>query len=87
MFRGTLNFADFAPVWRQRLMMVLVIYLMSMGSVGIAMGAAARQKSFPSPEAGVQALIEAAKSNDTKTMLQILRTGSAILHQHGRPGV
>ena len=72
MFRGSRNFANFVPAWRQCLMIVLVIGLLSMGSVGIAMGAAARQKSFPSPEAGVQALIEAAKNNDTKTMLQIL---------------
>ena len=72
MCRGTRNFADFAPVWRRRLMMVLVICLMLMGSVGIAIGAAARQQSFPSPEAGVQALMDAAKSNDTQTMLQIL---------------
>jgi hypothetical protein len=43
-----------------------------MGSVGIAIGAAAEQQSFPSPEAGVQALVEAAKRNDTETMLQIL---------------
>ena len=72
MCRGTRDVADFAPVWRRRLMMVHVICLMLMGSVGIAMGAAARQQSFPSPEAGVQALMDAAKSNDTKTMLQIL---------------
>ena len=87
MFRGTRNFADFAPVWHRCLMMVLVVCLMSMGAVGIAIGAATRQQSFPSPEAGVQALIDAAKSNDTKAMLQDPRTGSAILHQHGRPGV
>ena len=36
------------------------------------MGAAAGQKSFPSPEAGVQALMDAAKSNDIETMLQLL---------------
>jgi hypothetical protein len=42
-----------------------------MGSVGIASGAATRQQRFPSPEAGVQALLEAAKNNDTKAMLQI----------------
>ena len=72
MFQGTRNFVDFVPIWRQRLLMVLVICLTSMGSVGIAIGAAAEQQSFPSPEAGVQALVEAAKRNDTETMLQIL---------------
>jgi len=43
-----------------------------MGSVSIALGAAVTQQSFPSPEAGVQALVEAAKSNDTKSLLQVL---------------
>ena len=36
------------------------------------MGAAARQKSFPTPEEGVRALIEAAQKNDTTTLLAIL---------------
>jgi len=43
-----------------------------MGSVAIVLGAAATQQTFASPEAGVQALIDAAKNNDTKTMLTIL---------------
>jgi Protein of unknown function (DUF2950) len=85
MFRGTRNFADFAPVWRRCLMMVLVIFLMSMGSVGIAIGTAAKQKSFPSPEAGVQALMEAAKNNDTKTMLQIFGPEAQPLINTGDP--
>src|SRR5689334_1895691 len=72
MCRGTRNFADFAPVWRRCLIIVLVICLLCMGSVGLALEATAGQQSFPSPEAGVQALIDAAKSNDTKTMVQIL---------------
>jgi hypothetical protein len=38
----------------------------------MAMGAAARKQSFPSPEAGVQALLAAAKSHDTTSLLQIL---------------
>ena len=86
MCRGTRNFADFAPVRRRRLMMVLVMCLMLMDSVGIAIGAAARQQSFASPEAGVQALIEAAKSERHKSDAADPWTGSAILHQHGRPG-
>jgi len=43
-----------------------------MDSVGLAIGAAARQQSFPSPETGVQALMDAAKSNDTTSLLQVL---------------
>jgi len=45
---------------------------MSMGWVGMTLGADTIQKNFSSPEAGVQALIEAAKHNDTEAMLQIL---------------
>ena len=85
MCRGSRNFANFVPAWRQCLMLVLVLCLTSMGSVGIAIGAAARQKSFPSPEAGVQALIEAAKSNDTKTMLQILGPAAQSFINTGDP--
>jgi len=53
-------------------MMLLVVGLMCMGSVGIAIGADARQQSFPSPEEGVQALLDAAKNNDTKSLLKVL---------------
>jgi len=52
--------------------MLLVLFLLCMGAVGVAMGAAARQKSFPAPEEGVQALIEAAQKNDTTILLAIL---------------
>jgi hypothetical protein len=43
-----------------------------MGAVGVAMGAAAGQKSFPTPEEGVRALLEAAQKSDTSTLLEIL---------------
>jgi hypothetical protein len=42
-----------------------------MDAVGMAIAAPTSQQSFPSPETGVQALIDAAKHNDTKAMLQI----------------
>ena len=92
MFRGTRNFADLAPVWCRRLRMVLVIDLLLLGSVGIALGAAARQQSFPSPEAGVQALLDAAKNNDTPRLLQVLgpeahpfiNTGDAVSDRASR---
>lgn len=92
MFRGTRNFADFAPVWLQRLMMVLVLCLMLLGSVGITIGAAARQQSFPSPEEGVRVLMDAAKNNDTASLLQVLgpeaqpfiNTGDAVSDQASR---
>jgi Protein of unknown function (DUF2950) len=92
MFRGTRNFADFALVWRRRLMTVLVLCLVLMGSVGIAIGDAARQQSFPSPEEGVRALMDAAKNNDTTSLLQVLgpeaqafiNTGDAVSDRASR---
>ena len=72
MLQDTRNVAAGAPVWRRRLMTVLVLCPVFLGSVGSAMGAAARQQSFPSPEEGVQALLEAAKRNDTTSLLQVL---------------
>jgi hypothetical protein len=47
MFRGTSSFADFAPVYCWRLMLVLVICLKSIDTVGIAMEAATGQTNFP----------------------------------------
>ena len=56
------------------------------------MGAAARQKSFPAPEEGVQALIEAAQKNDTAALLEVLGpeaksfvdTGDPVANQASR---
>jgi hypothetical protein len=56
-----------------------------MGAVDIALGAAAKQTSFPSPEAGVQALIEAAKRNDTNTLLQLLGPAAQSFINTGDP--
>ena len=85
MLQGTRNFANCAPVWRRHLMIVLVLCLMSIGSVGMAIGATTRQKSFPSPEAGVQALMDAAKSNDTKTLVEILGWAARSFINTGDP--
>jgi hypothetical protein len=84
MLQGTRNVVDFAPVWRQRLLLVLVLWLMSIGPVGMAVGAA-EQQYFPSPEAGVQALVEAAKRDDTAAMLQILGPEAASFISTGDP--
>src|SRR5262245_42661241 len=72
MWRCTNNVTDCTPVWRWHLTLLLVLCLLSMGAVGVALGAAARPKSFPTPEEGVQALIAAAQHNDTSTLLAIL---------------
>jgi Protein of unknown function (DUF2950) len=85
MFRGTRNFADFVPVWRRRFVMVLVICLMFMSAVGIAIGAAAKQQTFPSPEEGVRALIDAAKNNDTASLLQVLGPEAQSFTNTGDP--
>jgi hypothetical protein len=58
---------------------------MFMGLAGIAMGDATRQQSFPSPEAGVQALLEAAKRNDTKSLLQVLGSEAQSFINTGDP--
>jgi hypothetical protein len=52
--------------------MLLVLCLLSMGATSVAMGAAARQQRFSTPEEGVQALLEAAQKNDTKALLAVL---------------
>jgi DUF2950 family protein len=85
MCRGSRNFANCAPVWCRRLTVVVVLCFVLMGPVSIASGAAARQQSFPSPEAGVQALLDAAKSNDTKTILQILGPEAKSIVDTGDP--
>src|SRR5262249_51061031 len=72
MFRGTRNFADFALVRGRCPRMMLVLCLVFLGSVGMVMGAAVRQQSFPSPEEGVEALVEATKANDTARLLHVL---------------
>jgi hypothetical protein len=56
-----------------------------MAAVGVAMGAAARQKSFSTPEDGVQALIEAAKRHDTTALLAILGPEAKALVNSGDP--
>src|SRR4030095_12244181 len=85
MLRCTSNVTDCAPVWRRRLTMMLVLWLLSMGAVGVTMGAAARQKSFSTPEEGVQALIEAAQRHDTTTLLEILGPEAKSLVNTGDP--
>src|SRR5262249_22756931 len=57
----------------------------SMGAVGVARGAAARQQSFPTPEAGVQALLAAAQSHDTTPLLAILGPEAQSLVSTGDP--
>jgi hypothetical protein len=50
MLRCTSNVTDCTSVWYRRLTMLLVLGLLSMGAAGVALGAAVRQLSFPTPE-------------------------------------
>jgi len=85
MLRCTRNVTDCAPAWYRCLTIPLVLGLLSMGALGVAMGAAARQKSFPTPEEGVQALLEAAQSHDQTTLLAILGPEAKPLVSTGDP--
>lgn len=84
MLQDTRNFVDFVRTWH-RCLMVLVLSIVCMGSPGIALGAAVKQQSFASPEAGVQALIDAVKNNDTKTLLQIFGPEARAFLDTGDP--
>src|SRR5215813_14955846 len=85
MLQGTKIFADCAPVWHRRFVLVLVIGLLCMSAGGMAMGAAAKQQTFPSPEEGVRALLDAAKNNDTASLLQILGPAAQTVINTGDP--
>jgi hypothetical protein len=64
---------------------MLVLCLLSMGAVEVAMGAAAGQKRFPTPEDGVQALLAAAQRHDQTTLLAILGPEAKSLVSTGDP--
>lgn len=85
MFRDPRKVADFTAVSRQYLLIVLVICLVLMGSDGLVLTAATTQKSFPSPDAGAQALADAAKRDDEGAMLQILGPEAQSLIDTGDP--
>jgi hypothetical protein len=85
MLRCTRNVTNCAPVWYRRLTMLLVLSLLSMGAVGVALGAAVRQLSFPTPEEGVQALLAAAQRHDQTTLLAILGPEAQSLISTGDP--
>lgn len=92
MLRNSRNYANVAPLWQRCQLIVLVAGLMSMGLIGVGTTAGTAQENFPSPEAGVQALVEAAKRDDTEAMLHVLGpqaqsfidTGDAVADQATR---
>jgi hypothetical protein len=85
MLQYTSNCAGLAPARHQCLMVMLVVCLTAIGSVGVASGAATRQQSFPAPEDGVQALLEAVQRHDTKALLAILGPEAKALIDTGDP--
>jgi hypothetical protein len=56
---------------QQRLASIIALVIVT-ASAGVVIGAAAKQKSFSSPEEGIRALIDAVKNNDEKALLEIL---------------
>ena len=61
-------------------------HVLASASAEVALGAVAvKQKTFSSPEEGVKALIDAAKKNDTKGILEILGPEAKSIIQWGDP--
>jgi hypothetical protein len=78
---------------RYRCLFLILIVVFAIGSAERARGAAAvKQKTFSSPEEGVKALIDAARKNDMKGILEILgadaksiiESGDAVADNEGR---
>jgi len=70
---------------QQRLAPIIALVIVATASAGVAIGAAARQKSFPSPEEGVRALIDAARKDDEKALLEILGPEAKPVIDSGDP--
>jgi len=63
-----------------------LILVIALASTQEALGAsAAKQQTFASPEEGVRALVDAAKSNDTKKLLDIFGSQAKSLVESGDP--
>ncbi len=86
MFGSIVKFSGcFVGNRQQRLAPIIAVVIVATASAGVAIGAAARQKSFPSPEEGVRALIDAAKKNDEKMILEILGPEAKPIIDSGDP--
>jgi hypothetical protein len=86
MFGSIAKFSD--CFWRnrqQRLAPIIAVVIVATASAGVAIGAAARQQSFPSPEEGIRALIDAAKKDDEKALLEILGPEAKPIIDSGDP--
>jgi len=86
MFGSIAKFSDcFLRNRQQRLAPIIAVVIVATASAGVALGAAARQKTFPSPEEGVRALIDAAKKDDEKALLEILGPEAKPIIDSGDP--
>src|SRR5262249_60702683 len=67
-------------------LVLILIIVFAIGSAERVLGAAAvKQKTFSSPEEGVKALIDAARKNDTKGILEILGPEGKSIIEDGDP--
>lgn len=67
-------------------LVLTLIIVFAIGSAERVLGAATvKQKTFSSPEEGVKALIDAAKKNDTKGILEILGADAKSIIESGDP--
>ena len=86
MFGSIAKFSDcFLRNRQQRLAPIIAVAVLATASAGVAIGAAARQQTFPSPEEGVRALIDAAKKDDEKALLEILGPEAKPIIDSGDP--
>jgi hypothetical protein len=67
------------------IVMTLAILTLAFVTAQIVFGASVKQKSFAAPDEGVRALIEAARSNDTKALFDILGLDAKAFIQSGDP--
>jgi hypothetical protein len=85
MFGSIAKFSDCVSRNRQQRLASIIALVILAASAGVAIGAAARQKSFPSPEEGVGALIDAARKDDDKALLEILGQDAKPIIDSGDP--
>jgi len=85
MLRAVAEGRNLCTNYSQRLILILTGLMFATGSAWLVHAATAKQKSFASPEAGVQALIDAVKAHDTKAILESLGPEARPLINSGDP--
>jgi Protein of unknown function (DUF2950) len=85
MLRPFADFRNFSIHHHRVVALVFGALVLTAGWSGLAAGAAVKQTTFASPEEGVRALVDAAKSNDTKKLLNIFGPEAKSLIESGDP--